>query len=217
MPLFPYNRDIPDAPNDPSADQPLMKANTNNIDNIIDEDHFSFDENNGGLHRQVRLPLRGGSPGTIPPGLVAGEGTLYTKTVTSTGVLTETGLFYTPDNSTDQYQLTRTITADIAEFGTNTNYSGTLNGGWTFLPGGLVLQYGLAVSSGTSNPNTIVTLPIAMTNNVYSVTCTILTTADSRFFVSVYDVSTNQFRAVTRDSSGSKTSGITFYWQVIGK
>ena len=206
MPLYSYNLNIPDAPNNPSSDQPLMKTNTNNIDAIIDEDHYSFDEANGGLHRQVRMPVSG----VIPAGVIAASGTLYTKT---SG---EGTLFYTPDTTGDEYQLTRTITASFAEFGTNTNYSGTLNGGWTFLPGGLLLQYGLAISSGTALPNTTVTLPVTMTNNAYSVNCTILTTADSRFFVEIYDVSTNQFRAVTRDSSGSKTSGITFYWQVIG-
>lgn len=206
MPLYSYNLNIPDAPNDPSSDQPLMKTNTNNIDAIIDEDHYSFDEANGGLHRQVRIPVSG----AIPGGLIASSGTLYTKTSV------EGTLFYSPDTTGDEYQLTRTITASFAEFGTNTNYSGTLNGGWTFLPGGLLLQYGLATSSGTALPNTIVTLPVTMTNSAYSVNCTILTTVDSRFFVEVYDVSTNQFRAVTRDSSGSKTSGITFYWQVIG-
>jgi hypothetical protein len=50
MPNFVYNRDIPDAPNNPSDDQPDMKDNTNSTDDLIDEDHYSFNDNNGGLH-----------------------------------------------------------------------------------------------------------------------------------------------------------------------
>lgn len=55
MPLFTYNRDIPDGPNNPSVDQPKMKTNTNSTDEIIDVDHYSFNDNSGGLHRQVNL------------------------------------------------------------------------------------------------------------------------------------------------------------------
>lgn len=56
MPLITYTRDIPDANNNPSADQPDMKINNNNIDTIIDVDHFSFNDTNfSGIHKQVRL------------------------------------------------------------------------------------------------------------------------------------------------------------------
>jgi hypothetical protein len=58
MPLFSYNRDIPDGPNNPSVDQPKMKINTNSTDDLIDVDHFSFDEANGGYHRQVTIATK---------------------------------------------------------------------------------------------------------------------------------------------------------------
>ncbi len=218
MPLYAYNRDIPDAPNNPSADQPLMKTNTNNIDNIIDEDHFSFDENNGGLHRQVRLPLRGGSPGTIPPGLVAGEGTLYTKTVTSTGILTETGLFYTPDNSSDEYQLTRTITADFAELGTNAAYGTppatfTQTGGWTFLPGGMLMQYGFFGKTGATGTSGQVQFPVQWSTGAFSIQLTLYRNSGNQTLSldSAIVPTTTTFNFLT-SSSGS--DGI--YWTAIG-
>lgn len=55
MPLFVYNRNIPDGPNNPSVDQPDMETNTNSTDDLIDVDHFSFNDANGGLHRQVNF------------------------------------------------------------------------------------------------------------------------------------------------------------------
>jgi len=48
-----YNRDIPDAPNNPSVDQPKMKENTNSVYDIIDIDHITFEANNGGTHKQT--------------------------------------------------------------------------------------------------------------------------------------------------------------------
>jgi len=219
MVLYAYNRDIPDAPNDPSADQPLMKTNFNNIDSIIDEDHFSFDENNGGLHRQVRMPLRGGSPGTIPPGLVAGEGTLYTKTVTSTGVLTETGLFYTPDNSTNEYQLTRTITAEITEFGTNIAYGTppatfTQTGGWTFLPGGLLMQYGFFGKVGALGSSGQVQFPVQWSTGAFSITMTLYRSSGDQSLTldsgTPPTTTTFNFKSSSAGSNG-------LYWTAIGK
>jgi len=50
-----YNNGIPDAPNNPSNDQPLMKQNTDSIDQLIAIDHVSFNSSNGGFHKKVSL------------------------------------------------------------------------------------------------------------------------------------------------------------------
>lgn len=51
-----YNNNIPDAPNNPSNDQPLMKTNTNAIDSILQVDHYSFNTTNfSGNHLQIHL------------------------------------------------------------------------------------------------------------------------------------------------------------------
>jgi hypothetical protein len=39
---IPYNLNIPNPPNDPSADVPLMKANTNAINTLVAVDHIPF-------------------------------------------------------------------------------------------------------------------------------------------------------------------------------
>jgi hypothetical protein len=67
MPNFTYNTDIPDAPNDPSNDQPKMKTNTNNIDGIWAVDHVSFNTDDGGTHLQVSLSSKN------VPGVQSGE------------------------------------------------------------------------------------------------------------------------------------------------
>jgi hypothetical protein len=50
-----YTKNIPDAPNNPSADQPAMKVNTNSIDTIVAVDHYSFDDASSGTHKQVTI------------------------------------------------------------------------------------------------------------------------------------------------------------------
>lgn len=50
-----YNTDVPNPPNRPASDVPLMKVNTNNIPTLINIDHFSFENAFGGYHKQVHL------------------------------------------------------------------------------------------------------------------------------------------------------------------
>ena len=53
MTNFTAVQDIPDAPNNPSSDQPNMKTNTNSMISIWDVDHIGFNVSNGGTHEQV--------------------------------------------------------------------------------------------------------------------------------------------------------------------
>lgn len=209
---FTFNSLIPAANNNPSADQPDMLTNNVSTRGIIAVDHFGFDVANGGRHLQVQLPLRGGSPGTIPPSLIAQEGTLYTKTVTSSGASTETGLFYTPDLSANQYQLTRTITASFALFGTNTGYLADHTGGWTFLPGGMLLQYGARSTPGTSG---VITYPVVFTTGAFSIQLTMSRNASSSTqSVSVDNSIAPSASSFAYRSSSSSTDPI--YWVAIG-
>lgn len=152
MALIAYERDIPATANNPSVDQPDMRDNTNHIDDIISVDHYSFNNNNSGWHKQVTLPVA--SPFAAPPSTI-NQGVFYTNTANSA-----TNVFYKNDGVADQYQMTRTNAANFATFGTYTNYNGLNFGGWTFLPGGLLYQYGRRVCV---NGDTI-TFPIPFAN-----------------------------------------------------
>jgi len=55
MPNFIYTTNIPAAPHNPSADQPIMQVNANSINSIIGVDHYSFNSVDGGYHKQVNL------------------------------------------------------------------------------------------------------------------------------------------------------------------
>lgn len=68
MTNFAYNQGIPNPPNQPSQDVPLMKINTNSISGIIAVDHIGFEANNGGTHLQTQFVdfSAGGIPAGTP-------------------------------------------------------------------------------------------------------------------------------------------------------
>lgn len=71
MPNLIYTRDIPHSDHNPSNDQGPMEVNTNSIDTLIAADHFSFNDNKGGRHKQVTLTNE------AAPGFGEGNGVLY--------------------------------------------------------------------------------------------------------------------------------------------
>lgn len=86
MPFFAYNRDIPDAPNNPSDDQPNMKTNTNSTDDIIDVDHYSFETtgpvlNIDGFHKQCTFAEK-----NVPGAQTDPTSVLYTNSGTASTV-----------------------------------------------------------------------------------------------------------------------------------
>jgi hypothetical protein len=208
MSNYAYNNGVPDGPNNPSVDQPDMLINTQSIENILAEDHVSFNSNNGGLHKQSRIIAQSG----IPAGTITSSGTLYTK---KPG--TETQLYYVPDTTTDQYQLTRTITTKFANFSTNLSYGPppatfTQTGGWTFLPGGMLLQYGFFGKTGATGSSGQIKFPVTFTNPPYSIQMTLFRDSGRTVCVdSTIPPSTSAFNFVS-DTSGS--DGI--YWSAIG-
>lgn len=154
MTVFIFNNAVPASANNPSADQPDMLINNQSNQSIWAVDHYGFNEapDFGGLHKQLRLPVLA----AIPPGLVAGEGTIYTKTADG-----KSQVFFSNGNSGNEYQLTSTNDINFTTFGTYANYGVappagfSKVGGWTFLAGnggnvvtplapsgGLLFQYG---------------------------------------------------------------------------
>lgn len=76
-----YTRNIPNAPNNPSADQPPMRVNTNSIDTIIAVDHYSFDDSPSGTHKQVTISDKNAAGAQTDP-----TSTIYTASGTASSV-----------------------------------------------------------------------------------------------------------------------------------
>lgn len=76
MTLYKAVRNIPDGPNNPSVDQPKMKLNNNSFIDLIDVDHYGYNQANGGYHEIIHQPPEVSDPIAIP-----GIGQTYTKTL----------------------------------------------------------------------------------------------------------------------------------------
>ena len=211
MATYDYTRDIPATDDNPSDDQPDMKVNTNSIDSLIGEDHYSFGQqtpNNdsaNGFHKQVRLP----NLPSIPSGTINQSTTIYSKSVISSGGITSGQNFITNGVSGNEYQMTITDNTNFSTFGNSTNYPTMVTnqfGGWTFLPGNLRFQYGTMLTTGV---NTVVKFPVAFTNDVYSLVVS-LGSNDREYGFSAHSNS-----GFTFSCSGNPV-GLRFYWQAIG-
>jgi len=196
-----YQPNIPTGLVNLDVDYQNIQNNFSQLNTSFGINHFPFDNNtpNNGKHTFVEMK----DSGAIPAPLTGSEGTLYTKTAAAV-----TDLYYTPDNSTNEYQMTRTISASFGTFSSST--------GWTYLPGGLLLQWGKVAGSSA---NTIpVVFPVAFTNPAYSVQViperAASSPGDSTLTVIVTgSITTNGF---TIGNVGSHTM-VGWYWMAIGK
>lgn len=219
LPMISFNSSVPATGHNPSADYTVMQNNNVSDVSMWATDHIGFNTNGSGYHQQVRMPAE-----TIPS-VVAGFGGAYCKTATSTGASTETNLFFTPDASGNEYQLTRTITSNFALFGANTNnYNGVgtqFTGGWTFLPGGLIMQYGqLYINAGLAASSGTIVFPIAFNATPYNLNMTLIcksTQTSQTQTLSFIDTQTSstQFKWNLLSNPGNSYVGI--YWTAIGK
>lgn len=135
-----FNPTIPKATDLLANSQVDLLANNVALNSIFSRNHVALNvATNSGKHPFVEMPNLSAIP-SPPGGLTNGEGTIYTKA--SGG----SQLFYVPGTTGNEYQLTNTNSGNFATFGGATN-------GWTFLPGGLVMNYGNISESNSSTRN----------------------------------------------------------------
>lgn len=208
MPFFSYNTGIPAANNNPSVDQPNMQTNTNSINSILNVDHYNFNDNEGGHHRQTTFVDQ-----TIPTTAV-GQSALYSKTSGQSQV------YATGNNGGKEYQLTRMIDASFASFGTAVPLvaTGTASGTgmWSFLPGGLLIQTGDCTNDSTAG-GPVFTFPVAFTSVPISIVVTADNSDTNRYSCNVVALSSTQFRVDIHKNESNSSFASNFTWIAIGK
>lgn len=126
---------------------------------VMDINHYPFNNATAdkGKHKFMQMPEIPNATVLGLPSTSVNEGALYTKVGANPA---ETNLFFRAENSGGgggfEYQITKAYSANTASFGQNSAYvNGAFNfiGGWTFLPGGLILQYG-QTDAVSANPIT---------------------------------------------------------------
>lgn len=194
MANYPYTSNTPLASQNPSDTQSDIQQNFASINSLIDEDHVGFGKDNGGFHNQTRMPQQAGIPG----GTINNSVNSFVNNVSGTSQE-----FKTLGTSTNKYQNTNFIESEFGTFGQLP--------GWSYLPGGLVIQYGLSGSiSATSNET--VNFNFSFSSAPY-VTLGLLANTDSQKFVHIKSVTVSDF--VVRNSLGG--SSVRVYWIAIGQ
>lgn len=215
MTNYAYTRNIPANNHNPAVDQPPMRTNTNSTADLISEDHYSFGVANGGFHKQLRFPDLA-AIGNLAP-RIADSGTLWTQKADSIAPTQESNLFYVPDLTNDSYQLTRTITSQKTLFGLLTeDYPGSalgFFGGWTFLPGGMLFQYGYV---DTSTSNIVIPFPVTFKVGTTPFTIQVTASVDDNSGVRM-GVLAGSESATTFTTNNTGTGHLKrIYWQAIG-
>src|ERR1700729_2313552 len=158
-----YNLGIPNAPDNPSIDQPNMKTNNDNIATYVAVDHVGFNTAGSGQHNQITFHANNvPAVPTAPPVLF-----------TNNDAFSLPQLFY--------------YSGDAAH--SSSQYVASPNGS-TFLLGGIIIKWGMGALTGLPGPS--VTFPVAFPNNCYSVTITGSSTLYTGGFV-VANISPNGF------------------------
>jgi len=200
---FTYNRDIPDGPHNPSNDQPLMKTNTNSIDNLINIDHVSFNKTNAGYHTIIHQVDQ-----SSPPGAIAGIHQLFSM-IPPSGI---------PNNINDQLFAQNNGVGGLSQL-TGSFLSANNGGVWC---SGILLQWGVILktisSAGDSGTVTFATLNKTFPLNCYTVITTGIssgTAPNSAMSVSVQKNSISKLSFDWYAFTGSADYR-GFYWFAIG-
>ena len=150
-----FTRNRPTASELLSDSQGLIRDNFNSSDDSFGIDHFKFSDSTAanGAHKQAQIKNQVTINGVIPVGLIGnGYETIYSSATAGAGEL-----WFVRGASATGIQLTG---PGVPTASTN---------GFTFLPGGILLQWG----EDTLPSSSTVTFPIAFPNNAFNVILTL--------------------------------------------
>ena len=191
-----FTPNIPAASDRPSASQSQIQSNFNAIADDLDKNHVAIsDLTNRGKHKFVEMPVQAAKP--TP--LAANEVTLYSKTVSG-----QSEMFMVRGTNIKEIQLSAGANASVPTLG---------NTGVTFIPGGLLLQWGQ--TNINLNGNTTINFPLSFSvTRAYSITVTPF--RNSSNVDTVYLVP-GSFTVSSFDVRNTSSSGITaICWMAIG-
>lgn len=185
-----------------------IRSNFQQIAIVEAVNHVAFNQTGQGKHTFLQMPEQVSAPVTL-----VDEAAFYSKVAVNPA---EANLFFRAENNGFEYQLTKSVSASTGLFGVQTNnYNGSgtdKNGGWTFLPGGMLMQYGQVTSFG-ANSSKVIPFPVAFTSGCFSITLGRISGVDVSSQV-VVNAAAGMSNFTLTNYSGVTTQ---VYWMAIGK
>lgn len=192
--------------------QAKFLSNTANVQTYLKNNHYDFGDILWGNHKWVWYGRQSTFPDTTTPSNEAIA--TYAKT---DGVRTQ--LWFQPSNDATGATAIQLTAGDVtnAAFSTNTNYAPIVagqDGGFSFLPGNLLIQYGKFTTGAASGT---VVFPIAYSANPYSITTTSIVISGDSLSATTYEPLSSAIADTGFGwrKSGSHANG--FFWVAIGK
>lgn len=187
--------DTPISTDDQDVSAPQIRGNFLQANTSFGVDHFQFSDldANNGKHLQAHLVER---LGPNIPTTAADEGAIYTKL--SAIVPLQTELFWRSESSATEIQLTTGAVSATAS-------------GYTFLPGGLVMQWASFVMNVASSSQTV-TFPIPFNAACLSLVITPNTNVPAINNIGFTTLTPSNFVAFRNNS----TTGTGFFYIAIG-
>ena len=203
---YPYTTTVPNAPDDPADDQPLMQINTGSLGLWSDVDHIGFNQDKGGVHNIIHLlPQPAGGISL----LADSYGYIFSRAVSlpvTSPYFSSEQLFYRggggPAGTAGETQLTTGVIPVAPD------------DGYSYLPGGILVQW--KTTAGTVASGTTIDYPIPFLNRNFVVVANQYGAANdaAQRAVSVVSSNTTQFlvRITTLGSSPTGSScRVTFF------
>jgi len=199
MSFLTYTQGIPNTPNNPSNDQPIMKVNNDSNFAIWPIDHYGFNDNNGGKHKYIRIPTNAAPAST---GL---QEILLLNAAGGTGP-GGFQLHYLGPNKLvpgNLVQLTRN------EKPVNSGQ------GFSWLPGGLLIQWGIVNNPGFTG-NVVFPTPFTAPTPPYSIVMTMITATVTATPIVVIKQTVPPTNVSFTYTCNDNTASNSFYWMAIG-
>lgn len=159
-----FTPDVPVSGNTLGGTRDIIRTNFQQINTMTAVNHVAFNASGQGKHKFLQMPEVTAS-GAGVPATASNEGGLYVDVGTSPA---EANLFFRGENNGFNYQLTRVDQTNNSRFGP---LSSTAPNGWTFLPGGLIFQWGSKSNPGTSGAVIFATANINFPTDIIQVQC----------------------------------------------
>ncbi len=205
-----YTQDIPVSGDSLGGTRDRIRTNFQLISSVFGQNHLTFGQSNQGLHKYVVMPEADtlAAPDGVP-GTNANEAALFMNPGDNPA---ETNLFIRGESNGNNWELTRLDNANFARFGKEAASapSLTLPNGWTFLPGGLIMQWGEVPNVVTTGTVTFNVKNINFPSTILSVFTSL--NKDSNESSNVHTLTTTSFQYRTTTSSGTGT----LYWWALG-
>lgn len=203
-----YTPDLPISGTTLGGTRDRIRGNFQEIAAVVDVNHVSFNTLGKGKHKFLQMPNQASAPVTLQ-----NEAGFYAKQGTNPA---EANLYFRGEDSGGgggfEYQLTKADQTNSATFGTYANYPPNIpgqNGGWTFLPGNLLFQYGRGT---TVNSNAVVVNFPVQFSNAATISVTVSRGSTDGNGGSISALSATQFSFKPDGSSPNP-----FYWTAVGK